>query len=235
MPLDYTVAVFDLDNCLMDARAVGPLFEPAFEAVRQANQGALSPAALEQALQACWFTAFDLVAERHHFTPAMRAAGWQQFSQMEAKAPLRGYADIALLPRIPLRRYLVTSGFRRLQDSKIDALRIRPWFEQVLIDAIDAQPTGAAHGKQALFEQILAREGCAPRQMLVVGDNPLSELSAGRALGATTVQTVRPGVEPWPLADHRVEGLQGLLALLSPDAPRAAADTSPAGPGRGID
>ena len=70
--------------------------------------------------------------------------------------------------------------------------------------------------------------------MLVVGDNPLSELAAGRALGATTVQTVRPGVEPWPLVDHRVEGLQGLLALLSADAPRAAADTPPAGPGQRI-
>ena len=151
MPLDYTVAVFDLDNCLMDARAVGPLFEPAFEAVRQANQGALSPQALDQALQACWFTAFDLVAERHRFTPAMRAAGWQQFSQMEATAPLHGYADIGLLPLIPLRRYLVTSGFRRLQDSKIDALGIRPWFEEVLIDAIDAPPTGAGHGKLAIF------------------------------------------------------------------------------------
>ena len=151
MPLDYTVAVFDLDNCLMDARAVGPLFEPAFEAVRQANQGALSPQALDQALQACWFTAFDLVAQRHHFTPAMRAAGWQQFSQMKARPPLQGYADIGLLPRIPLRRYLVTSGFRRLQDSKIDALGIRPWFEEVLIDAIDAPPTGAGHGKLAIF------------------------------------------------------------------------------------
>ena len=183
MPLDYTVAVFDLDNCLMDAREVGPLFQPAFEAVRQANQGALSPQALDQALQACWFTAFDLVAQRHHFTPAMRAAGWRQFSQMEVRAPLQGYADIGLLPRIPLRRYLVTSGFRRLQDSKIDALGIRPWFEEVLIDAIDAPPTGAGHGKQALFEQILTREGCTPREMLVVGDNPLSELAAGRALG----------------------------------------------------
>ena len=149
----------------------------------------------------------------------MRAAGWERFSQMEATAPLQGYADIGLLPCIPLQRYLVTSGFRRLQDSKIDALGIRPWFEQVLIDAIDAPPTGTGHGKQALFEQILAREGCTPRQMLVVGDNPLSELAVGRALGATTVQTVRPGVEPWPLADHRVEGLQGLLALLERASP----------------
>ena len=89
---------------------------------------------------------------------------------------------------------------------------------------------------QQYLEQVLAAaaglEGLglgAQDKLLVVGDNPLSELAAGRALGATTVQTVRPGVEPWPLADHRVEGLQGLLALLSADAPVAAADTPAAG------
>ncbi|MFO1212456.1 MAG: hypothetical protein U1E74_07995 [Paenacidovorax caeni] len=38
---------------------------------------------------------------------------------MEAKAPLR-YADIGLLPRIPLRRYLVTSGFGALQGQARD-------------------------------------------------------------------------------------------------------------------
>jgi len=215
------VAIFDLDNCLLDARAVGPLFEPAFEAIRQANQGALAPAMLEQALYQCWFTAFDLVAERYRFTLAMRAAGWRQFSQLQVRAPLHGYPDIGLLPRIPLRRYLVTSGFRRLQDSKIDALGIRPWFEQVFIDAVDDRPAsdGAPHGKQPIFEQILAREGCAPRHALVIGDNPLSELAAGRALGATTVQTVRPGVRPWELADHQVQGLEGVLQLLSPPGP----------------
>lgn len=207
----YTVAIFDLDNCLLDARAVGPLFEPALNAVRQANQGALAPAVLEEALNQCWYTAFDLVAERYGFTETMREAGWRQFSQMQVTAPLQGYSDMGLVPRIPLRRYLVTSGFRRLQDSKIDALGIRPWFEQVVIDAID-DPSGA-RGKQAIFEQILVREGCAPQAALVVGDNPLSELAAGCALGATTVQTVRPGVAPWALADHQVDGLQGLCAL----------------------
>lgn len=207
----YTVAIFDLDNCLLDARAVGSLFEPALNAVRQANQGALPPDRLEEALEQCWYTAFDLVAERYGFTQAMRAAGWHQFSQMQVTGPLQGYPDIALVPRIPLRRYLVTSGFRRLQDSKIDALGIRPWFEQVVIDAID-DPSGH-QGKQAIFAQILAREGCPPQSALVVGDNPLSELAAGRALGATTVQTVRPGVAPWALADHQVDGLEGLCAL----------------------
>ena len=207
----YTVAIFDLDNCLLDARAVGPLFEPALNAIRQANQGALAPVALEEALDQCWYTAFDLVAERYGFTPAMRDAGWREFSQLRVTAPLNGYPDIGLLQRIPLRRYLVTSGFRRLQDSKIDALGIRPWFEQVVIDAID--DPSRARGKEAIFAQILAQAGCPPHSAVVVGDNPLSELSAGRALGATTVQTVRPGVAPWALADHQVDGLQGLCAL----------------------
>lgn len=223
--MHYTVAIFDLDNCLLDARSVGPLFEPAFEAIRQANHHALSPAVLEQALHQCWYTAFDLVAERYRFTPAMRAAGWAQFSQMQVRGPLQGYPDMDLLPQIPLRRYLVTSGFRRLQDSKIDALGIRPWFEQVIIDALDDEPArdGAAHGKQPIFEQILAREGCAPQQALVIGDNPLSELAAGRAIGAVTVQTVRPGVKPWELADHQVTGLEGVLQLLSAGHPLAGA------------
>lgn len=216
--MHYQVAIFDLDNCLLDARAVGPLFEPAFDAIRQANQGALTPAVLEQALYQCWFTAFDLVATRYRFTPAMRQAGWQQFSQMQVTGRLDGYPDIALLPEIAVRRYLVTSGFRRLQASKIEALGIRPWFEDVFIDAIDED---RLHGKRHIFEQILQAERCEPWQVLVVGDNPLSELSAGQALGMTTVQTVRPGVVPWDQADHRVDGLEAVRQLLGQGAPAA--------------
>ena len=221
--MPYAVAICDLDNCLLDARAIGPLFEPAFEAIREANQGTLTPAVLEQALYQCWFTAFDQVAERYRFTPAMREAGWQQFARLQVQPPLQGYPDLALLPQVGVRRYLVTSGFRRLQDSKIDALGIRPWFEQVLIDAIDEEVAGHPGGKRPLFEQILAREGCPPGQALVIGDNPLSELGVGRALGATTVQTLRPGVQPWNLADHQVTGLQGILDLLAQPAAAAAA------------
>lgn len=207
----YAVAIFDLDNCLMDARAMGTLFETAFVAIRQANQGTLSPDVLEEAIAQCWYTAFDLVAERYGFSAAMRDAGWQAFSRMEMRPPLSGYADIGLLPALPVRRYLVTSGFRRLQQSKIDVLGIAPCFERVVIDAID-EP--GPHGKARIFADILAREGCAPGQVLVVGDNPLSELGAGRSLGMVTVQTVRPGIPPWDEADHQVAGLQGVQELL---------------------
>ena len=227
--MPYTVAIFDLDNCLIDALSVGSLFEPAFEAVRRANQGALTPAVLEEALNQCWYTAFDLVADRYGFTPAMRSAGWEEFRQMEVRTPPQAYPDLGLVPSIPLRRYLMTSGFRRLQNSKIDALGIRSWFEDVIIDALDDKDDENAppHGKRPVFERILAREGCTPQQVLVIGDNPLSELGAGHALGAVTVQTVRPGISPWELADYRVESLEEVLQIL-------AADQAPAGAATGL-
>jgi hypothetical protein len=35
---------------------------------------------------------------------------------------MHGYGDLALLAEIPAKLLLVTSGFRRLQESKIEAL-----------------------------------------------------------------------------------------------------------------
>jgi len=219
-----TVAIFDLDNCLLDARAMGTLFESAFVAIRRANNGTLSPDLLEDAIDQCWYTAFDLVADRFGFSTAMRDAGWHEFEQMEMRPPLSGYADIGLLPSLPVRKYLVTSGFRRLQQSKIDALGIAPWFERVVIDAIN-EP--GPHGKGRIFAEILAQEGCTPQQVLVVGDNPLSELAAGRALGMVTVQTVRPGVSAWDAADHRVAGLEGVQQLLAVAQPQPQLQSQP--------
>ena len=55
--------IFDLDNCLADAREVGEeLYQPAFEAIRQANQGAVAPEALDRAFQEMWRHSLDWVA-----------------------------------------------------------------------------------------------------------------------------------------------------------------------------
>ena len=212
MPGRFAIAIFDLDNCLCDARAVGPAcFDAAFDAIRRANDGAVPADRLQQAFDDCWFSAFSLVAARHRFTPAMVAAGFEAFAALTVDGPLRGYDDLAVLPDLDVRRMLVTSGFRRLQESKLAALGIGPWFEQVIIDAVD----GDHPGKQAIFERIVTREGLDPAAVLVVGDNPLSELQAGKALGMRTVQTLRPNVHPAGIADHRIHRLDELKPILA--------------------
>jgi len=204
--------IFDLDNCLCPASAVGEdLFAPAFSAMRSANNGALSDVQLEQAFAACWHTAFDTVAALHGFTPAMFEAGHLAFRQLEVTTPLVGYADLSAVRQVPVTRFLVTSGYRRLQESKVRALRIGSWFEEVIVDAIDDDEHP---GKQKIFERIQMDLGLKPDQVLVVGDNPISELAAGRRLGMVTVQILRPGVTPSPEIERKIVSLDQLRTLV---------------------
>ena len=210
------VLIFDLDNCLAPATEVGAaLYEPAFEAIRRANQGLLDSAALEDAIADCWRHALDWVAAHHGFSPAMLQAGRDAFRKIEVTQPLHGYPDIDVVRNLPGYRHLVTTGFRRLQTSKITALGIESWFEGIHIDAID-EPDRI--GKQGLFEQILAAGRWRPGQALVIGDNPESELGAARRLGIDAVQTLRPGVMRSDVANHHVTSLDQLHLLLVANA-----------------
>jgi putative hydrolase of the HAD superfamily len=184
--------IFDLDNCLAPSDELGrDLLEPVFTAVREANHGRLSETELAAAFEDCWVYGFDKVAERHGFSDAMREAGWRAFAGIEVRAPMRGYGDLDLLPTLGDRRFLVTSGFRRLQESKVRALGVSDAFDEVVIDAIDEPER---RGKERVFQDLLAKHRLNPAEVLVVGDDPESELASARKLGLGAVQTVRPRV-----------------------------------------
>lgn len=46
-------------------------------------------------------------------------------THLEVTTPMQGYGDLDVLKELPVQRFLVTSGFRRLQESKISRRRIR--------------------------------------------------------------------------------------------------------------
>ena len=204
--------IFDLDSCLAAANEVGDhLFALAFQAIRNANQGAVSAEALSAAFADCWRFPFDFIADKYGFSPAMRSAGFAAFSQIEVRQPMHGYGDLAALAKIPAKLFLVTSGFRRLQESKIRALGITHLFTEIHIDAI-----GESHpvGKRQAFEAILQTHRLTPPEVLVVGDNPDSEIAAGNQLGIATIQTLRPGVPPSLAATHHIRNLAELSRFL---------------------
>ncbi len=186
--------IFDLDNCLASSKEPGDdFFDPVFSAVRKANEGTVPEDRLGAAFHDFWFVAFDEVAERYGFTDAMLEAGRRAFLGLEVRTPMHGYGDLDELPRLGDRRFLVTSGFRRLQESKVRALGIAPLFEAVVIDAVD-EPDHP--GKERVFADLIAERGLDRRGVVVVGDNPDSELAAARRLGLRAVQIVRQGVRP---------------------------------------
>jgi FMN phosphatase YigB (HAD superfamily) len=205
--------IFDLDNCLAPATEVGEgLYDPAFDAIRRVNQGTLSQECLQQAFDCMWHHPLDWVAHHFGFSNEMLAAAWSVFVTLEVRRPMQGYEDLLVLRELPAQRFLVTSGFRRLQESKISALKLQQQFAAIFIDAIDEQ---GRIGKLGLFRQILEQFNLAAADVLVVGDSPNSEIQAGNQLGIVTVQMLRPGIPRARSASFCVQSLVELKDLLT--------------------
>jgi FMN phosphatase YigB (HAD superfamily) len=199
--------IFDLDNCLAAAEEIGrESLEPMFAAIRQANHGTLSEDKLEAAFADCWRLPLDVVADKYGFSDEMLAAGWEVGRQITVTAPMSGYPDLEVLKDLAVHLFLVTSGFRALQESKVAALGLQN-FTAVYVDAIDGSNR---KGKQGIFQEILERHRLEPERVLVVGDNPESEIEAGNRLGMPTVQILRPGVARGTNATYYVHGLSEL-------------------------
>jgi FMN phosphatase YigB (HAD superfamily) len=204
--------ILDLDNCLAAANEVGEdVFKPAFEAMRNANHGTLTDEQLAEAFEEIWRRPLDFVALKFGFSQEMLAAGWNAFSQTVIETPMKGYGDLAVLRELPFELYLVTSGFRGLQESKVKALQIADLFREIEIDAIDEDDR---KGKQGVFASILERKELKPEEVIVVGDNPDSEIEAGNRLGIRTVQILRPGVLRANNATFYIETFHELKTLL---------------------
>jgi len=124
---------------------------------------------------------------------------------------MRGYGDLALLPSLGERRFLITSGFRRLQESKVRALGIATFFDAIVVDAID-EP--ARRGKERIFRDIMSKFDLDASEVLVVGDNAESELAAATRLGLQSAQIIRPSVTPADGVTVRVRDLIELRSWL---------------------
>ena len=209
--------IFDLDDTLFPVASLPPdALGPAVAAARAANvgRGAMPADRLEQALADAFRFPFPVVAATHDLPTAV-AQAWDAANRtLEITTGLATYDDVVpVLARLGLRRFLVTTGYRRFQESKLAALGIGNLFDGIYIDAVD-DDARSPDGKRAVFRQLLHERHLAPAETLVVGDSEPGELAAGRSLGMPTVQVLRPGVRPARLVDWRIADLGELPAVI---------------------
>jgi putative hydrolase of the HAD superfamily len=146
----------------------------------------------------------ELVDRFHRHRPPMRL-------YPGARTALEGLRDQGY------RLFMVTDGLSDTQRYKVDALGIRPCFDEFVF-------TGDFPGilrKPSPFPFLLAcrRLGIRPRQCAFVGDNPRVDFEGPMRLGMTTIgvstgpfaaQPVPPGQAPaWRIRDFR--DLGGIL------------------------
>jgi len=207
-------AVFDLDHTLFDPRTLPvTLFRDLEVRVRAAAAGLVPDGVLEAALADAWRMPFDRVATRHKLPDVATIAWHEAASAVEVTEPLAPYPDVrAGLEQLSLPRFLMTTGFRRLQESKLKQLGLASLFVRVYVNALD--PPGPV-GKRALLQRLVAEHGLTPPQVVVIGDRADDELAAARTLGMVAIQVLRPGVVASPEVRWRIPDLDALPALLA--------------------
>ncbi len=206
--------IYDLDNCLFPATIIPEdTFRSALDALRQANkgEGALAEEVLEEALAACWTHSFDEVARQYAFPEQLSHAATEAFRSLHVKARLVPYPDLVAIEELPGKRFLVTTGYRQFQQSKIATLGIAKLFDAVFIDGLDDEDR---RGKEKIFREILHEYALEPAEVLVVGDNPTSEIAAGNAIGMATVQVLRPGIRKGQSATFHIGCLYDLHEIV---------------------
>jgi putative hydrolase of the HAD superfamily len=96
----------------------------------------------------------------------------------------------------------VTTGFPRLQHSKIERMGLNADFREIHV----VDPAASERTKRDVFEDIMQRHRYAPAEVLVIGDDPHSEIAAAQGLGIDAVL-----YDPF----HRYPGISSLRTISS--------------------
>lgn len=201
-----------MDNCIFDTSSMGGR---AIQGVKDALASSALSEDTKLAVGAALKTdPLDDVLKRLNVPAevgeAMRAA--YRESDVPADCTVKTYGDEQHIQELPQKKILVTSGYLKFQTSKIKRLGIAHMFDEIIIDVLD--DPAARKGKTKIFGEILQQYGWSKEEVLVVGDNPRSELGAAKELGIKAIQTLRPRIEKWDGADYHVTSLKELQALV---------------------
>ncbi len=205
--------IFDLDDTIFETRSIGTEhLKKVFAQFRNLASGYYSSEIVSSIEKDLWSLPFDQVALQHQFPTVLRKRFSSLINETRFSFKIRPYPDFECIRKINYPKVLVTTGFRHLQQAKIAALDIDTAFQAIHIDEIEA-PNRIY--KSGIFEKIVIESGLNQSDHIVIGDNPESELKAGRELGLLTVQVARFRQRPSPYTDHYITHFNQLLTIIN--------------------
>lgn len=125
---------------------------------------------------------FQHIADEFDLDDELRNKMVHTLRNMAYSLPMQPYADYAHIRAIPLDKFLVTTGFIKLQMSKIKMLGIEDDFKTIHI----VDPDVSRQTKKDVFADMMKTHDYQPKDLLVIGDDPESEIKAAKALGIDT-------------------------------------------------
>jgi putative hydrolase of the HAD superfamily len=173
--------IFDLDNTIYPVPQIGTkLFAPVFELLEIEGRSAHE---LEKIKDEVMRTPFQKVAKEHHFSEELTNKSIDILKDLAYNGAIEPFADFEYVRNLPVDKFLVTTGFTKMQQSKVDRLELAKDFIEIHI--ID--PTTSKKGKKDVFADIIQRHKYDKDDVMVVGDDVNSEIKAALELGVEAV------------------------------------------------
>jgi putative hydrolase of the HAD superfamily len=168
--------IIDLDNTIYPVSSIGDkLFKTLFSIIYESGEYSgdfdkIKPEIMRRP--------FQFVADEFLFSESLKSVGISHLSELTYEDKMQPFEDYYFLETIPCKKFLVTTGFPKMQKSKIKQLGIEDDFEEIFI--ID--PGKSDITKKDIFNKILTDNKYKVDEILVVGDDLDSEIKAAKEL-----------------------------------------------------
>jgi putative hydrolase of the HAD superfamily len=173
--------ILDLDNTIYPVYSIGnELFKTVFELIERTGE---FDGPLDLVKRDIMRKPFQVVASSYGFSAALTRAGIDLLKNLEYNGPIKPFDDYEIVRQCPQQKFLVTTGFEKLQWSKIRGMKIGNDFSEIRI----VDPMTSSSTKKDVFLDLIGKYALDQQALLVVGDDPHSELKAAVEIGIDSV------------------------------------------------
>ena len=173
--------ILDLDNTIYPVSSIGDkLFAPLFDLIKSDEHVSDQFAQIRKEVMR---RPFQLVANEFNFSKELTDKGTELLKNITYNGTIEPFDDYKLIRDLKIDKYLVTTGFKKMQQSKVEAMQLQTDFREIHI--ID--PSTSDKVKKDLFTDIISRHHYNKADVLIVGDDLNSEIKAAKELGVDAV------------------------------------------------
>jgi putative hydrolase of the HAD superfamily len=171
--------ILDLDNTIYPVSSISAnLFEKVYDLLEEH----LPVGDIEAVKEDMGCRPYHLVADKFNFSDDLKAKGINILKNITYDLPMQPFDDYHQVKSTQIKKFLVTTGFSKLQWSKVKMLGIEDDFIEIHI----VDPEISNQTKKDVFADILKRHNYTAADVLVTGDDPESEIKAATELGIDT-------------------------------------------------
>ncbi|GAL85978.1 hypothetical protein MYP_3207 [Sporocytophaga myxococcoides] len=172
--------ILDLDNTIYPANSIGEeVFKNLFLIIAESGEFKDIKPIKQEILS----KPFQKVATEFNFSEALTNKCITLLKDLTYEKEIKPFEDYVKVMHMTVKKYLVNTGFTKLQQSKVKQLHIKEDFEEIHI----VDPQTSSKTQKDIFKDILLRNDYLPEKVLVIGDDPNSEIQAAIELGVDAV------------------------------------------------